>query len=45
MKPKNYKLKDLIRVWMKACFKRAIATSDQTPKATNSKRKTGKGAK
>lgn len=24
MKNQNYKLKDLIRIWMKACFNRAL---------------------
>jgi hypothetical protein len=42
MKTKNYNLKDLIRVWMKACFKRAVTTSDKTPKATSPKRKTAR---
>lgn len=27
MKNQNYKLKDLIRIWMKACFKRAMEKS------------------
>jgi len=27
MKNQNYKLKDLIRIWLKACFKRAMQES------------------
>jgi hypothetical protein len=29
MRDQNYKLRDLIRIWMKACFKQAMAESDQ----------------
>ena len=28
MKNQNYKLRDLIQVWMKACFKRAMQASE-----------------
>ena len=36
MRDQNYKLRDLIRIWMKACFKQAMADSDQASDTTGS---------
>ena len=37
MKNQNCKLKDLIRIWMKACFKRAMEKSRRETQSENSR--------
>ena len=44
MKNQNYKLRDLIQIWMKACFKRAMQASEPTSNAVSLNNKP-KGAK
>ena len=42
MKNQNCKLKDLIRIWMKACFKRAMEQSRHETEQVNSRGKESK---
>jgi hypothetical protein len=39
MKNQNYKLKDLIRIWMKACFKQAMAEPEHASESAESNHK------